>query len=221
MKAIPLFAVAFTLVTSAFGGVEIIQTVENAARPEMDMTLKVQVEGNQARVDIGDTMSTITGRDDGSLTTLMHGQKMAMTIPSSAIDAMKSRMKDLANDSAEIDIKPTGRKEEINGFSCEEYTGTVRGMKSTYWITNDVPNQAEIVKQLSKLAGDSDPFKGVFVSEEFPGFPIRTEVTSEQAGASVLTVQSVTEKDVPAGAFEVPEDYKSTAMPTLPGGIGN
>ncbi len=219
MKTPAILLTAFALAAStALAGVEIVQSVETTNQSAMNMKMTVQVEGDRARVDVGDQMSTITGGGSKDITTLMHGQKMAMTIPAAAIEAMKTKAKDLTGSSDEKpDIKPTGKKEEINGFACEEYTGTVAGLEATYWITNDLPNQENVTAQLSKLAGDTDPFKGAFSDKDFPGFPIRTVVSSPEAGKSTVTVESVTEKDIPDSAFEVPSDYKSTAMPTLPG----
>ncbi len=213
-----LFATLTLVASNALAGVEIVQSVETTNQAGMNMKMTVQVEGDRARVDVGDQMSTITGGGTKDITTLMHGQKMAMTIPAAAVEAMKSQVKQMADGAdAKPDLEPTGSKEEISGFACEEYTGTVAGMDATYWVTNDVPNQENITKQLSKLAGDTDPFKGAFSDEDFPGFPIRTIVTSPQAGESTVTVESITEKDIPDSAFEVPSDYKSTAMPTIPG----
>ncbi len=212
-----LTALTLTATTwTALAGLEIVQSVENTGPSPVSMEMTVRVEGDRARVDIGDQMSTLIGGDTKDVTTLMHGQKMAMTIPASALETMKAKMKNAAGAKDEKpDVKPTGRKKEISGFACEEYTGTVAGMQATYWITKDLPNQEEITQQLSALAGDMDPFQGVLQNKDIPGFPIQTEVTSPQAGKSVATIKSVTEKDIPADVFEVPSDYKAAAMPNL------
>ncbi len=212
LAALTLFCT--TLTTRA--GLEIVQSIENTGPTPMSMEMVVRVEGDQARVDIGDQMSTLMGGGTKDVTTLMHGQKMAMTIPAAALEAMKGKVEAAAGTKDQKpNIKPTGEKKEISGYPCEEYTGTVAGMQATYWLTNDLPNQEKVVEQLSALAGDMDPFKGALSNEDFPGFPIQTEVTSPQAGKSIVTIKSVTEKDIPATTFEVPADYKSTAMPNL------
>ncbi len=219
MKKLATLLATLTLVTTltAHAGIEIVQSIETTGPAQMSMEVTVLVDGDQARFDIGDQMSTLmSGGASEGITTLMHGQKMAMTMPASAMDAMKARIQDAEeNADQKPDIKPTGAKKEISGFACEEYTGTVAGMQATYWLTNDIPNQDEIVEQLSALAGDMDPFKGALLDDDFPGFPIQTEVTSPQSGTSTVTIKSVTEKDIPASTFVVPADYKTTAMPSL------
>ncbi len=216
MKIPTLLATLTLTLSSAFAGLEIVQKVENAGPTPISMQMTIQVEGDRARIDVGDQMSTLMGGETEDITTLMHAQKMAMTIPAAAMEAMKAKLKDSSPEADEKpDIKPTGAKKEISGFACEEYTGTVAGMQATYWLTNDLPNQKEVVAQLSALSGDTDPFKGIFDNSDFPGFPIQTEVDSPQAGKSTVTVESVTEKEIPATAFEVPSDYKSAAMPTM------
>jgi hypothetical protein len=218
MKKITTLLAALTLTATTWtaqAGLEIVQSIESTGPAPMKMEMTVRVQGDQARVDIGDQMSTLMGGGSKDVTTLMHGQKMAMTIPAAAMAAMKGKMEKAGAKDEKPDIKPTGQKKEISGFACEEYTGTVGGLQATYWLTNDLPNQEEITKQLSALAGDMDPFKGVLANNEIPGFPIQTEVTSPEAGKSIVTIKSVTEKEIPADTFKVPTDYKTTAMPNL------
>jgi hypothetical protein len=148
----------------------------------------------------------------------MHSQKMAMQIPEGALDAIK---KQTTNAKSKPDLKPTGKKEVINGFNCEEYKGRFEGLDVSFWVTHEVKNQKEILDQLSKLSGMSDPFKGALQSgEDFPGFPIRTKIKSPQMGASTMTVISIKNEDVPDSAFEIPSDYKPMSIPKMsnPGG---
>jgi hypothetical protein len=119
------------------------------------------------------------------------------------------------------DLKPTGKKETINGFACEEYTGKMQGLDVTYWVTKDVANEKEILAQMGKLSGDGDPFKAALADGgDFPGFPIRTVIKAPQIGTSTMTVVSIKNEDVPDSAFEKPADYKTMAVPQMshPGG---
>lgn len=214
-------ALAIALVAgSAFADLVIVQKVQQSSPVPLDSEMTMSVKGDKVRVDIGDQVSTIvdSSNEDAGIVSLMHQQKMAMTVPKATVDAMRERAKaQLEGEDAGPDIKPTGNKETISGFECEEFKGTFQGMNVSYWITKDLPNEEQILEQLSKLSGDVDPFRGAFKDGEIPGFPIRTVIESDQSGASTMTVVSVEEKNVDESLFAIPDGYKSMEMPQTPG----
>jgi hypothetical protein len=215
----PFLSAALTLAFSltAHAGVVIVQDVEQTGPMPLKTRMTIKAEGEKARVDIGKEISSIVDSESGEVSSLMHAQKIAMQLPKGALDAMKEKVSDAGKNEGP-DIKPTGKKEKINGFDCEEYAGTFQGLDVAYWVTNDLPNASAVMDQLGKLSGGANPFKGVLKNgEDFPGFPIRTVITTPQAGTSTMTIVSVNEEEIPAAEFEVPKNYKSMELPSMPG----
>jgi len=214
---LPIALLATAQLASA--GIILVEEMEQTGGPmpgKMDMT--ITVSGDKARMDMGKQVSSIVDSKTGAVTSLMHSQKMAMQLPEGTLDSIK---KSTAGQKEKPDLKPTGKKETINGFACEEYAGKVKGMDVTFWVTKEVANQKEILDQLGKLSGGNDPFQGALANgQDFPGFPIRTIVKSSEMGKMTMTVASIKNEDVPASTFEVPAGYKTMNMPKmqLPGG---
>lgn len=210
---------ALILLLSAHLATAGVVIVEETVQPFGSMggknNVTISMSGDQARMDLGKTISTIVDSKSGEVTSLMHSQKMAMQLPKSTVDAMKNK---LAQNQQKPDLKPTGKKETINGFACEEYTGTLQGLKVSFWVTQDVPHQKEILDQINKVGGTASPFQAALQSgKDFPGFPIRTTITLPNNGTATTTVVSIKEQDLPASTFAVPSDYKMMKMPVMPG----
>lgn len=211
----PVLALAITLSSQA--GIVIVQDVEQTGPMPIKTRMTIKAEDEKARIDIGKEISSIVDSASGEVSSLMHAQKIAMQLPKGALDAVKKQVSK-ADKNERPDIKPTGKTEKINGFSCEEYAGTFQGLDVAYWVTNDLPNASAVMDQLGKLSGDADPFKGALKNgEDFPGFPIRTVITTPQAGTSTMTIVSVNEEAIPESEFEVPKNYKSMTLPSMPG----
>ncbi len=211
-----VFAFAAALVAGAQlarAGLVIVQEVDQLGPMASKTLMTMQISGERARVDVGDQLSSIVDLSAGTVTSLMHAQKIAMQLPKGALDALQQK-----SPSEKPDLKPSGKKETINGYICAEYTGTLQGLAVKYWVTRDIPNQQEILEQMSRLSGGgSDPFKAALASgADFPGFPIRTTVTVPQIGTSTMTVVSIKNADIPESTFQIPPDYKAMAAPALP-----
>jgi len=220
MKSLPLFLCAALAATRlATAGVIITEEAEQSSGPMPDKTqLTITVSGDHARVDVGKEVSSIVDSKAGTVTSLMHSQKIAMQMPEGALNAMQKKA---GQPKPKLDLKPTGKKDVINGFNCEEYSGKVEGMPISFWVTQDVQNQKEILAQIGKLSGGSDPFQAALQSgADFPGFPIRSVIKTPQLGTSTMTVISVKNEDVPDSVFAIPAGYKSMDLPKMsnPGG---
>lgn len=220
MKRLLLVPLAI-LAVARFAAADVVITEEavQSGGPMPGKTqLTISVSGDHSRVDVGKEVSSIVDSKAGTVTSLMHAQKIAMQMPEGALDAIKKKT---GQSKPKLDLKPTGKKETINGFDCEEFKGTVDGMRVSFWVTQDVQNQKEILDQIAKLSGGNDPFHSALESgADFPGFPIRSTVTSPQMGTSTMTVLSVKTEDLPASTFEIPVGYKMMDMPKMspPGG---
>jgi hypothetical protein len=214
MRRAVLSLVLLATAQLAHAGLVIVQEVDQGAATDGKMQMTVKISGPHARVDVGDQFSSIVDLSANTITSLLHPQKLAMELPKGAFEAAKKRAE---AQTAKPDLKPTGKKETINGYACEEYTGTLQGLDVTYWITKEVPNQKEILAQMSQLSGGADPFKGALAGGgDFPGFPIRTIVKSPQMGSSTMTVLSIKNVDLPDSTFAVPAGYKAMSVPQMP-----
>jgi len=106
-------------------------------------------------------------------------------------------------------IRPTGRKDVINGWKVEEYVAETSYLKASYWIARELAplkkyhaalknkKNSEINKQFPDLA-------------QAPGFPILTIIDQEFGKRRVKTttrVISIQETDIPDSEFMVPVDY--------------
>lgn len=216
MRRTILSALLFATAQLAQAGIVIVQEVDQVTPANGKTQMTMKLSGGHARIDVGDQFSSIVDLSTNTVTSLLHAQKLAMELPKGVFEAARKRA---ATPATKPDLKPTGKKETINGYVCEEYTGTLQGLAVTYWVTKDVPNQKEILAQMSQLSGGADPFKGALASgADFPGFPIRTIVKSPQMGSSTMTVLSIKNADLPDSTFAIPAGYKSMAVPAMPSG---
>jgi hypothetical protein len=213
-RSLLLIAVLAVGIHGAIAGLIIVQEADQLGPMSGKTKMTMSISGERARVDVGDQLSSIVDLSGGTVTSLMHAQKIAMQLPKAAVEAFKQKA---AVKTGKPDLKPTGKKETISGYACEEYTGTLQGLNVTYWVTKDVPDQKEILAEMAKAGGGANPFKGAMADgADFPGFPIRTTVASPQFGNSTMTVVSIQHANVPDSLFQVPADYKSMALPQTP-----
>lgn len=213
--AASLLLAAFVATASA--GVVVVQEADQTGGPMPGKTrLTMTLEGERARMDMGESLSSIVDFQAGTITTLLHAQRMAMPLPKAMLDAARAAA---AQSSQKPNLKPTGRTETISGYPCEEYTGTFQGLDLTYWVTKQsVPAQATLLKQMSQLSGGADPLKAAMADgSDFPGFPIRTIVKSKEMGSSTMTVLSIKEQKVPDSTFRIPSGYQTMSAPKVPG----
>ncbi len=212
-----LLAVCLLSAAAARADLVIVEKIDNSGRFS-EMTLKMK--GDKERIDTS-TMSIITDLNTGDAITIMHSTKTFMKMPGATTKAFFEQMKS-ANPAAS-DIPPkltaTGRTEKINGYDTEEYLSDAKPDKKSYWIARDFPGYPAIHDDMLKLrkAGISALGKGFTQEpEDFPGMPIRKE-RETNGRKTTSTLISAKEEPVDDKEFEVPSDYKETAMPNLPG----
>ena len=180
------------------------------------MTAKIK-EGKM-RLDLNPQMSSIVDLKTGEMISLMHNQKMAMTIPGASIKSLQQAYAQRAQESVDAQRSPpksTGRKEKISGYACEEFETTAEGTSVHLWITKDLPDGEKLMSELSSLAG-VDPFRGFSKDQQLPGFPIRTVVDGAGIGKTIVTVLEIKQDQIASSEFVVPESYRMIRAPTLP-----
>ena len=112
---------------------------------------------------------------------------------------------------AKVDVKKTGDKRAINGFSCTKFVITEDDKDvMTVWATKDVTGFDAMRKdweEFSKRMMAMNPMGGKGLGEAFKkvdGFPIQTEI----AQGITTVVTKIERKTAPASEFEVPSGYK-------------
>lgn len=187
------------------------------------IAMLMQVKGSQARMDMGKETSVILDLDTGDVTTIMHPQKMVMSMTGTQMQSMmKMGMQQSGASMEHGELVPTGKTEVINGFKTSQYLSKSDDMEAEYWIAEDLANADAMMKRfatLTKKLNENNPAPSVAMDpEKFPGFPIRSIMNMADGQKVVSTVSRVEETEVPASAFEIPEGYQSMKMPNIPMG---
>ncbi|HEY0791928.1 MAG TPA: DUF4412 domain-containing protein [Chthoniobacterales bacterium] len=205
------------------------QQVENGGQTQ-NITLKLK--GAKCRVDATEQTSAIMDANTGETTVLVHPQKSYMTIGKDQLVAQAKAMKDMLgkqNDNpADTELKPTGKKETINGYETEEYTYDLNGTHNTVAVAKSFPDYKNLIAALYNV--QSGPGMEAFRTlalppDKFPGMPIRTtvEVMNQKVTTTLSSVQQTPLTDA---EFTVPADYKqlqinapspAAAPPAAPG----
>lgn len=220
----PALAFALALATTlaaARADFEIVQKLEGV--PGMgDTEITMKMKGDKIRVDTGMGTSVILETVSGDMTSLMHAQKMAMSIPGKQVKAMAeaAAKSEGAANNEKSKLVATGKKDKINGYDAEEYTlfGGPSETATTIWVAKDFPNAKKLLEALEKLQTSSigattQAFN--LKASAYPGMPIRS-VSTVNGQQITMTLVSATEKPVPTSEFEVPSAYQKIAMPEMP-----
>jgi len=192
-----MIVTAFLSVT-ARGDLTIVQKVEGIGSFKQITT---KLKGDKARVEVSPEMATIIDNKSGEMLNLMNGKKKFLRISadkSKAIAELASKYGGVSSvATAKPKLKPTGKKEMINGYEAEEYS-------------------AAIVKQLQAIAPAAwnDIAKGMFDYSDFPGLPLRTIVKTN--GSEIIsTITSIKQGPLSEAEFSVPKDFEELKVPNL------
>ncbi len=177
---------------------------------EMDMAgakskLIMSIKGKMVRTDNGDLNSVIMNTDTGDMTSLMHEQKMAMTLDGAALKAAQAQ-----TPQGEKPVIPqpvaTGQKEKVGGHECEIYTLKNGETEVKMWIAKDYPGYDKLKGELAALK----KMGGAATADQpdLPGMAIKTE-TKAGGLTYVTTLISLKETPVDEKIFTPPADYKA------------
>lgn len=202
-----LLLAAFT----AKGDYIIKQQVETMGRVQQ---VVLRIKDVKARLDTEQT-STIIDSSTGETTMLIHAQKAFLKIGTEQLkaqsEAVKSLMGNKGNENTgDIELKPTGRKETINGYETEEYVTNLNGTDMSLFISKAFPDYRKIIDAIEVVqkGPGMDIFRSMAVpASKYPGMPIRTEAKF-LGQRVVVTLESVQQTDLTDADFSVPADYK-------------
>lgn len=217
MKMIPCAALLCTLsFCAAKADLTIVQNVEGGG-PLTSMTMKIK--GDRARIEAGPQITTIIDSKSGDLLTLMNDQQKFIRM--SAAQAKAAAEMAMAPDakgppSGRPQLKPTGKKETINGYETEEYICEAPAFKGSYWISRNYPDAAAILAQMAATtpAAWNVAGKGMPDYRDFPGIPLRTRINF--SGKEIVTnLVSIKQTALPESEFVVPPGFEEMKMPNL------
>jgi hypothetical protein len=201
---------SLALVFTARGDYLIKEQLENSGQVQQ-ITLKIKEA--KIREDVGGENSAIIDSNTGETTLLLHAQKAFLKINPEQLKQQAEALKDLLGAKAEnpgnIELKPTGKRETINGFDTEEYTTNFNGVQMSISVAKQFPNYQKIVEALYRV--QSGPAMDVLRSmsippDKYPGLPIRT--TQSIMGQKIVVIlDSAQETYVPDTDFVIPSDY--------------
>src|SRR5215813_10024849 len=221
MKTIFAVLSSLTLVAFAAKGHYIIkQEVETMGHVQQ---IVMKIRDTKARLDTERT-STIIDSNTGETIMLIHAQKVFLKIAPEQLKAQSEAVKSLMGTkgdetTSEIELKPTGKKQSINGYETEEYVTNLNGTDMSIFISKDFPDYMKIIEALDAVqkGPGMDIFRTMAISPaKYPGMPIRTE--AKFLGQRVIvTLQSVQQTDLSDADFSVPADYKELNPGGQPG----
>ena len=198
----------------------IILEISSPDNPKGNMVTTTKSKGDKIRMDVGTDASMIIDTKSGEMLTLAHAQKIAIPV-SAAMQKMAAKMAGMkagaGSDPVPPEFKATGRKQDLLGFSCDEYTATVQGQKLVMWVTKDVPEYKGLADQLHAFAAQMRQFQNPMANNpDLPGMPLLTEVTDAEGKVTTVRVQAISRETLKDADFQAPAGYNKIEMPAMP-----
>jgi Domain of unknown function (DUF4412) len=210
-RTIAAVASLVCLALTARGGFLIKERFEQSDQVQQ-ITLKINE--SKVRLDTGDETSALIDSETGVTTLLIHPNKAFLKISSEEVKQQTKALKEMLGQKlenpADVQLKPTGKKEKINGFDTEEYTTNFNGVEMSLFIAKQYPNYQKIVGALYQVQNGPamEAFRSISIPpDKYPGLPIRTTQTI-LGQKIVMTLVSAQETDLPEADFAIPADYK-------------
>ena len=193
----------------------VVQDVD-AMGQQLTMTMKSK--GTMLRMDLNPQMSVLVDSASGEMKTLMHDQKMFMSMNMETIKSMMPAAAQKPVTTKPV-LKALGNHQKINGYDTEEYLFTQGDVVSHLWIAKDYPNYQAFIQAMDAMRkgpiGQMSPQLQMDMSE-LPGLPLKSTVEMKGKLTGTSTIKSVEEKELDAADFAPPADYKPLTMPTMP-----
>ena len=216
MKATVLaLALTVGLCIPARADFTIVQKVEGKGSAH-EITMKIK--GDKVRMEATPQMTMIVDGRTGDTITLMNAQKKFLRISGEKAKAIAELASKYGggNTAEKPKLTATGKKATINGYEAEEYIGETKLFKASYWIAPSFPDSAAIMKELQAVipAAWNDLAKGMMDYRDLPGFPLRTQVKTDDAEIT-STVTAVKRDPLSDAEFLVPKDFQELKIPNM------
>lgn len=222
-----LASLAWPLSASAqFEGV-IVLSMHRDGRAAQEVTQ--QVKGTMVRMDLpadAGGVSMIMNGVDGTMTSIVHAQKMYMTMNAKALAEQFQALAGGGTDgkaSAVPTFTKTGRAETIAGYACEHYlvdTPDAQDMDvcmakglGTFTLGAGGGPLGMGKNPMSMLPPGYERLAAEFKDG---AYPLKLELVEGNKRTPVMTVKSIEKKPLDEGLFKVPAGYKEFQMPVMP-----
>jgi Domain of unknown function (DUF4412) len=216
MRMTMILAASMVCALGARADYIIKQTIENAGKTRQ---IELKIKETKLRINSADQNSVFFDSTTGDETMLFHQRKAFLKIGGeqlkSRTEAMKRALKLNDENPANIELKPTGKKETIQGYETEEYETTVAGVPTTLFIAKSYPNYQKFLEAMSVAQKASAVQSNLAISpDKYPGMPLRTEM--ELKGQKLTTtLDSAEETTLSEDEFVIPADYKEITASQL------
>jgi len=183
--------------------------------------ISLKIKNTKVRLDVGNQSSALIDSESGTTTLLIHPNKAFLKISPEQIKEQSKALKEMLGQKlenpADVQLKATGKKEQINGFDTEEYTTEFNGVEMSIFVAKQYPNYQKIVQALYQVQNGPamEAFRSMSIPpEKYPGLPIRTTQTI-LGQKIVITLDSAQEIELPETDFGIPADYKELNPPAV------
>jgi hypothetical protein len=182
--------------------------------------ITLKIKDTKVRLDTAEQTSAIIDSQTGATTLLIHPNKAFLKISPEEVKEQTKALQEMLGQKlenpADVELKPTGKQQKINGFDTEEYTTSFNGIQMSIFIAKQYPNYEKVVGALYQVQNGPamDAFRSMSIPpDKYPGLPIRT--TQTVVGQKiVMTLDSAQETDVSDADFTIPADYKELNPPS-------
>lgn len=202
----------------------IVQTISIPALGDEKMELVMNVKGEKIMMamDAGPTgaMRMYPKADGSSLLIVMDAMKMGMEI--NMEDAMK--MAKTASNEPQPEMKSTGKKETVNGYSAEEWTvNAADNTTMSMWLTSDIDKSvASAIQTSMKAMNASRPDAAqtaiAKMLQDKGMIAVRTTVSKDGEVAAIFDLVKVEKTSITDDTFVPPTDITIQKMPMQGGG---
>lgn len=209
-------------------------TIMGQTQPEKVETVVSWFGKNRVRMDTGEEATIIVLGDKQIMYMINHEEKTygEMQVGGDIIEAMIEEEGEEAEQAREMakalaesmmgsmtaEVTPTSETKKIKNWNCRKYTiemsmGSMMKAHSEAWATEDIKIEPGLYFMAANamMAGMGGFDRIVQEMQKIKGMIVYQETTSETMGAKMRIVEEVTEaaeKAAPAGAWDIPKDYK-------------
>jgi len=210
----------FIFTTSAFADLTVVQE-EEQVHPGGTNKLRqtVKIKKSKIRIDMDIPVyptSVITDRASGWGATLIHKEKKYIEGSPAGTKEDYEMIVDRMREEGKIpekrpELRPTGRKDLINGWNVEEYVVETEHLKASYWLAKELVslNKYAALMKNPRLEEINRQFPDI---SKAPGFPILTILEPIYGGGmklkTTIRVMSIKEQEIPDSEFKVPATYQ-------------
>jgi len=211
-------------------------SIMGQSQPAKDELLVIWMGKDKARLDQGDDTSIIIRMDKKVMYAINHAEMKYSEFPYSETGDILSAAiagSDLSGEEQaqaqkmmkgfaqmmqpKVSVTETGETQKIKNWKCKKYIMTMKMMGTTstseIWATEDVKIDYELYKTLGLSMMPKTPGLDKMLEEmkKIKGLTVLSTGTTSMMGTDVKTTQElleVSEKQAPAGTYEVPTGYK-------------